>query len=241
MARQSKNMIIKILLFPVLLLLVLYFVIAQVVPTAQSISAKKDDIVKEEVKLQQAIEDVAKAEAFKSEVAAHPDEQAFTMDFVPNDQREEILLSDVSQIATNTGISLFSMGFSEGRSDVRSDAATDNRPHLIEGKIIVSGTYDNFKQFMHQMFRIQRLYSFKTFDLTKVEQEEPEEGETKSELMLNGVVSFAYDYIPGMGVVSSSAAQQSIDYDLIKTVMDASSDTDPLVTEMHHRSNPFLP
>jgi Tfp pilus assembly protein PilO len=233
-------MIIKILLFPAVLLLVLYFIIAQVVPTAQDISRTKKEITKEEQKLQQAQEDVARAEAFKTEVASHPQEQSFITKFIPNNQKEEILLSDVSQLATQNNINLFSMGFSQGRKATNGDS-TSNESYLIEGKMIVSGTYEDMKQFMHQMFRIKRLYAFKTFDLTKIEQDAPEDGEPVPTLLLSGVVSFAYGYMPGMGEVSSSAAQQSINFDLITTVMNASSDTKPLVTETKYRINPFLP
>jgi len=235
-------MIIRILLFPVILLLVLYFVIAQVVPSAKAISATKDSIEQQETTLATARKHLNKVTSFQQDIQAHSAEMDYVMNFVPNDQREEILLSDISQLAEQTGISLFSVGFSEGRQDVRSGAATDGRPYLIEGKLIASGSYDNFQSFMHKLFRMKRLYSFKTFDLTKNEQKEVEgEEAVPQELMLSGVVSFAYGYIPGVGTISPASIGDSINFDLISTVMNATSNTEPLVAEKSNRPNPFLP
>ncbi len=237
-------MIIRILLFPVILLLVLYFIIAQVVPTAQSISAIKEEIKQQEKLLETAKGHLARVEAFQADIDNHTTEKEYVLDFVPNDQREEILLSDIPQLAEESGVSLFSIGFSEGRQDVRSGAATDGRPHLIEGKVIASGTYEDFKKFTHQLFRIKRLYGFKTFDLTKSEQEKDEDAEgegVQQDLILSGVISFTYAYVPGAGELSPTSIGKEIDYDLINTVMETTSQTEPLVSEPANRSNPFLP
>ena len=148
----------------------------------------------------------------------------------------------ISQLAKETNISLFSVGFSEGRHDVRSGAATDGRPHLIEGKMIVSGSYDNFQKFTHKLFRMKRLYTFKTFDLTKSEQEKSDDEEAvPQDLMLSGVISFAYGYIPGVGSIPPTSIGNPINFDLINTVMNATANTEPLVTEKTNRPNPFLP
>ncbi len=239
-------MIIRILLFPVILLLVLYFIIAQVVPSVKAASATKDSIKQQEELLTQAQARLNKVTVFQQEIQSHATEMNYVKDFVPNDQREEILLSDISQLAEESNVSLFSVGFSEGRNDVRSGAATDGRPNLIEGKLIVNGSYDNFKTFMHKLFRMKRLYAFKTFELTKNEQKkndkkEGEEDAPEQDLMLSGVVSFAYGYIPGVGAISPTSIGNPINFSLIDTTMNATSNTEPLVTEKTNRPNPFLP
>ncbi len=236
-------MIIRILLFPVILLLVLYFVIAQIVPLMKTASATRSLITQQEEELTQAQERLNKVTAFQQEIQSHSTEMDYVSDFVPNDQREEILLSDISQMADESNISLFSVGFSEGRSDVRSGAATDGRPNLIEGKLIMNGTYDNLKIFMHKLFRIKRLYEFKTFELTKNEQKNKseEENDAEQELVLSGSISFAYGYIPGTGEISPADIGTPVNFDLIDTVMSATSNTNPLVTEKKNRPNPFLP
>ena len=96
---------------------------------------------------------------------------------------------------------------------------------------------------MNKMFLIKRLYQFKTFDLTKIEQEKIEEleGEEKQELMLSGVLSFAYSYIPGVGTINPTNIGDPIDFDLINTVMKATAQTELLKTEESYRANPFLP
>ncbi len=236
-------MIIRILLFPIILLLVLYFVIAQVVPTAKAISTIKESIVQQQTKLKTAQERLDKVTAFQQNIDSHSSEMDYVKNFVPNDQREEILLSDMSQLAEESGVNLFSVGFSEGRNDVRSGATAGEQSFLIEGKMIVSGTYDNFQKFTHKLFRMKRLYLFKTFDLTKAEQkkQEGEEAGTPQDLILSSTISFAYGYIPGVGSISPTEIGNPINFDLIDTIMNATANTNPLVTEKANRSNPFLP
>ncbi len=235
-------MIIRILLFPVILLLVLYFVIALVVPTTRSISAEKKTVEQRTIALDTAQKKLGDVKAYVQEVSSHSREKDFVSDFVPNDQREEILLSDISQLAEKTGVSLFSVGFSEGRQDVRSSAAADEKAHLIEGKMIVSGTYENFKKFSHELFHVKRLYAFKTFDLTKVELEKKEgEENTPQEQMLSGVVSFAYGYIPGQAQINPTTFTQKTNFDFIDGVIKATTQTKPLESRPTNRSNPFLP
>ncbi|MFA5986250.1 MAG: type 4a pilus biogenesis protein PilO [Parcubacteria group bacterium] len=237
-------MIIRMLLFPVILLLVLYFVIALVVPTSRSISTEKKTVVQKKEMLAKAQEKQKNVNAFVDTVKSHPEEKSFVMDFVPNDQREEIILSDISQLAEKSGVSLFSVGFSEGRQDVRSSAAADQQAYLIEGKMIASGTYEEFKKFSYELFHLKRLYAFKTLELTKVEKEKSEGGaavDMQQEQMLSGVISFAYGYIPGQAQVNPSTFDQKTDFDSIDTVMKATAQTNPLVSQSTNRPNPFLP
>ncbi len=236
-------MIIKILLFPVILLLVLYFIIAQVVPTAKSISAQKALIAQEQEKLQAAQARLQKVQDFQNNIDAHPDEMAYVNDFVPNDQKQELLLSDIAQLAEQSGINLFSVGFSDSERSVSS--ANDNAERVIEAKLIVNGTYENFKAFADRLFRMRRLYAFKTFDITKGEQRtvnvEGGENENAQGLVLSGVISFAYHYIPGKAQLPPSSIGKPINYDLIDTVMQATAQTNPLVPQPNNRPNPFLP
>lgn len=233
-------MIIRILMFPIALLLVLYFVIAQVVPTYRAIAAEKATITQKQKALTAVEKKKNEVDTFIRDVKAHSAEQDFVSSFVPNDQQEEVLINDVSQIAEKSGVELFSIGFSEGRSDVRS-AAAGGGAHLIEGRMIVSGTYESFITFLNQMFHIDRLYAFKTIDLVKVEVDDLEEGQVQGPQILNGTVSFAYGYIPGQAIADPTAFNQGIDYKLINTVMNSIAQTDPLVSEPRHRTNPFLP
>lgn len=235
-------MIIRILLFPIILLLVLYFVIGLVVPISKAISAQKILVAEKQKTLDRTNQRLNAVNAFVDEVNAHPDEQEFVMDFVPNDQREEIILSDVSQLAEKSGVSLFSVGFSEGRNDVRSGAAGGGA-YLIEGSMIVSGTYDNFKKFSHELFHMKRLYKFKTFELAKVEEEKKEGEETpaSTEKQLSGVISFAYGYIPGEAELDVASFTGEADFDFVNNVMTATTQTKPLVSQPTKRANPFLP
>lgn len=234
-------MIIRILMFPVMLLIVLYCVIALIMPTMKNISAEKANIEQKTLALEESNARLTKVKSMVSSVAAHEEEKDFVMDFVPNDQREEILLSDVSQLAEKSGIDLFSVGFSEGRQDVRSAAATDGRPYLIEGKMIASGSYEGFQKFYDELFHLKRLYTFKTVELTKADQEKKEGEEATQNQILSGVISFAYGYIPGQVKIDPSQAQRDINYEKIDMVMNSSAQTDPLMAEPQKRDNPFMP
>lgn len=232
-------MIIKILMFPIILLLILYFAIAQVVPTYESIQLGKAKKIELEKDLQDANDRADQIDAFVQSVRSHASEKEFVLDFVPNDQKEEILINDIVQIAENSDIDLFSIGFADGGNTKKVSGHTAN---LIEGRLIVSGTYNGFQKFFDQMFRLDRLYAFKTIDLVKPDKKEDAEGgEVQSEQMLNGTVTFAYGYAPGRIAVDPAVFSSDINYKLIGTVMQAVAPTNPLVAEPQNRENPFLP
>lgn len=234
-------MIIRILMFPVILLIVLYIVIGHIVPTAKLISADRAEVATRTQERDAANEKLTKMTSFVNSIDQHPQEQEFVLHFVPNNQREEIILSDVSQMASDAGLSLFSVGFAEGRQDAQSGATAQNRANYIEAKMIATGPYDAFKKFADQLFRIKRLYAFKSFELSKQNQIQKEGEAPVSQDMLDGVVSFTYGYIPGQAHVDPVTFTPSVDFDQIGTVMRAATQTDPLVSEAQERPNPFLP
>jgi Tfp pilus assembly protein PilO len=235
-------MIVKILLFPLAIILVLYFVIAKVVPSAQAITVTKEAIVQAEEKLVDAQNQLQQVHDFKQTIEEHPKEVAYVADFVPNNQREEILLSDISQLADDNNISLFSVSFTGNNQKTSNN--TDVK--FIGANLVASGSYEDFKRFTHQLFRIKRLYDFKTIDLTKSEKEieaaivEGEEIQPQG-LNLSGNISFTYGYVPGLGEVSATTMSESINFDLINTVAQTTANTEPLVVDSSQRSNPFLP
>jgi Tfp pilus assembly protein PilO len=231
-------MILRILLFPVVLLLVLYFAIAQVVPTYQAIKAEQSNKEQKQKTLAAAEKKLAQVNQFVSDVESHSEEKDFTLTYLPNDQREEALINDIWQIAELSGetFNLFSIGFSDGGG---TGQVSGHTARLIEGRLIVSGTYEEFQRFFDQMFRLDRLYTFKTIDLTKPERKEQEEQEGPQ--ILSGTVAFAYGYVPGEVAIDPTVFEQNIDYELISTIKDAVAPTEPLVTHPEQRNNPFLP
>ncbi len=234
-------MIIRILMFPVILLVVLYIVIGRIVPTAKVISADRVEVAAKTRELADANDRKSKLDSFAASVKQHPQQQEFVLHFVPNNQREEILLSDISQMAQDAGLFLFSVGFAEGRQDARSGAVAQDRANYIEAKMIATGSYDAFKKFADQLFRIKRLYAFKTFELSKQLQVQKEGEAPVSQDVLDGVVSFTYGYIPGQAHVDPATFNPTADFDKIDTVMNAATQTDPLAAEAQERPNPFLP
>ena len=234
-------MIIRILMFPVILLIVLYIVIGRVVPTAKLISADRVEVAAKTQELAEARDKLNRMNSFATSVEQHPEQRDFVLHFVPNNQREEIILSDVSQMAQDAGLWLFSVGFAEGRQDAQSGATAQNRANYIEAKMIATGSYDAFKKFADQLFRIKRLYAFKTFELSKQNQVQKEGEAPVSQDVLDGVVSFTYGYIPGQAHVDPVTFNPTVDFDKIDTVMNAATQTDPLVAEPQERPNPFLP
>lgn len=228
-------MVIRILLFPVVLMLVLYFVIVLIVPTHDAITAEKKIIVQKE-KTRDAVKAKQNQVAeFISGVNTHPAEKEFLLDFLPQDKQEETLINDISQLAEKTEVSLFSIGFTNGESTTKS--VQDVR--LIEGRMIVSGTYENLQAFMDQLFHIDRFYAFRTSSIVKPEQDKVAEGQDSK--YLNGTINFAYGNMPGVATINSTVFDQKIDYALIATLLNTAAQTDPLVPEVQNRTNPFLP
>jgi Tfp pilus assembly protein PilO len=230
-------MIIKMLLFPVALLAVLYLVIAQLVPAFKDQAKFKEDIKAEQSNLQTAQMELERISSFEQEVQSKTEEKKFMAHFVPNGKKEEILLNDIPQLAAAGNVSLFAVSFSAGeRKDKNSEVES------VEGQMIITGTYGSIKDFMHKMYRIGRLYDFKSLSLTKMEQKTKDGEEiAEGEPTLSGVVAFTYKYIPGKATASADIANAEINFELIDTIMNSMSKTNDLKTEKQYRANPFLP
>ncbi|XLQ20408.1 MAG: type 4a pilus biogenesis protein PilO [Candidatus Moraniibacteriota bacterium] len=231
-------MIIKMLMFPAIILLILYFAIAHIVPTSKAITSTQNTIVKKQVELQIIRDDAAKTEQFKKDIESHPEENAYVLKFVPNDPREEILLSDISQLAEESNVNLFSIGFSGG--DINSNSKDAATTKYMEGKMIVNGTYEELKDFSDKLFHMKRLYSFKSIDLTKADKDS-EDGEVQQNLTLSSVISFTYGFVPGLATITSSQIGDDVNIDLINIVKNSTAETDTLKSEPEERVNPFLP
>lgn len=231
-------MIIRMLMFPVILLLVLYSVISLVIPTYQEITAEKTNIEAKMKTKTDAEQQLNQVNVVAKSVESHPEEKDFVLSFVPSDQQEENLLNDISQLATKANVSLFSVGFGKDGSDI-NDAA-DQSLQYIGGQIIASGSYENIKKFSEELFHMKRMYVFRGFELAKVEKNNAE-GEASQEQVLSASISFAYGYIPGEMIVSATSMSKQIDYEKISAVMNSTVNTDPLGAELQQRNNPFLP
>ena len=237
-------MVFRILLFPVILFLFLYIAIVLVVPTYQSIGAAEARMENKEKELIEANTKLEEVDTFIQGVKSHPEEEEFAFDFVPDDQREEHIINDVWQIADQSKgesetFNLFSIGFADGGS--RSEKKVTGGTSLIEGRVIVSGTYDEFQRFFDQMFRFNRLYTFKTISIAKPDKQEENEDGTTGPQILSGTVTFAYGYVPNASAASSFVFSDPIDYDLISTVKNAVALETPLDSRAEERNNPFLP
>ncbi len=234
-------MVLRILLFPALLSIFLYIITVQLVPTYKKIQALQ---ITKELKMEELQSEQHKHDAvddFISSVNAHPSEKDFIASFLPQKQREEIITNDIWQMVEDAknedgSLNLFSVGFSDEGAKSGKVAVRDTK--IIEGRAIVSGTYEELQKFIEQMFRFDRLYAFKTIDITKPEKDDNEENSAQ---VLSASITFGYAYAPKSVVANSIIGGDAIDYDLIATVMEAVAAKEPLVAEAHERKNPFLP
>ncbi|PID52652.1 MAG: hypothetical protein CR972_00710 [Candidatus Moraniibacteriota bacterium] len=229
-------------MFPIALFLFLYVVIAQIVPTYQSVRSAGVILETKGEELEEAKKKLNIVDAFISDIEAHPDEKEFVASFLPNEQKEEIITNDIWQIARDAQVQngffeLFSLGFSDTGTKKSKSSVRDTK--LIEGRVVVSGTYTEIQKFIDQLFRFDRLYAFKAINITKPDVKKGEENIGPQ--ILSGSIAFAFAYAPERKVTETALLGESIDYDLIKTVMNSVASKTPLVSESHQRQDPFLP
>ncbi len=241
-------MILRILAFPVILFIFLYIVIGRVVPAYRAVQTAQTQKEQKMEELQKTQQKLQKVDVLVRDVQNHPNEQEFLSTYLPVGPKEELITNDMWRIverAKGEGgtLSMFSIGFTD--EDIRSDKEAVHDTNLMQTQVIVNGTYDEFKKLIDHLFRFNRLYAFKTIEITKPEQKknDQEQGELVDEgtQILSGTITFSYNYIPQQTAMNNMKTFHSVQYDMIEKIESAVSTQDPLVDYPKQRNNPFLP
>lgn len=192
----------KIVLIPLIIAIIIYVVIFQTIPSVQAVlDARRDRDVKiDEVKKES--DKLEKLNNFKNGVKTHQAELGFVSNFIPRDPLENNIINILNQKAEDTGVNLFIVDPTDKVSRTSRSDSTALIINNTETNIILTGSYDNIKKFLSEIFAINRMYSLDTLNIEKIVTGTASTVEATGGLNVN--ITLNYSYVPGNLTMSAS-------------------------------------
>lgn len=204
----------KIVLIPVLMALVIYIVIFQTIPSVNKVLDLREQRVEKIKDINDQKDKLAKLEKFQNEVVKHQEQFDFVSKFIPVDPIENDIINFLNQKAKDNEVDLFNINSADRVTKKRKDNNGTNI-NFSEVEITLTGSYDNIRNFLSEIFIINRLYSFDTIMIEKIV---VKDGEISPD-SLNVKIVFNYSYVPDFLVMKTSDIGRVSSDEGVKKVM----------------------
>ncbi len=228
----------SIIFFPIVLILVIYMVIGQIIPTYKEARTQQKENAQQMAEVAKQEEKLAAIARFVDSVAQHEEERAFLDEFVPADTTEQQLINSLPQYSDNRGVYLADLNVAGAEGGVQGSAIG-----LSTGSFTVMGDYDQLLAFMQNLFRMGRLYTFDNASITKLGELErrvpPEFLLGPDSLVLQA--DFHYANVEKQPTVTVKEFDRVLSFESIAAIKAATEKTNPIVLESVARNNPFVP
>ncbi len=237
----------KIVLIPIIIALIIYFAIFQTIPSVQAVLQLRKDRDTRNIEVQKEQGKLDNLTAFKKGVSSHQNELNFVSNFIPKDPIENDIVNILNQKAEDTKVSLFIVDFTDKIPRKSRKDSTAVVVNTSETNIILTGSYENIKKFLNEIYLINRMYSLDTLVIEKIVASNSLTGESEGATdSLNVNITFNYSYIPENLSMKPSDANGIIDkvkdnYDFVKFVEKSSAKLRAFEVANPSRQNPFSP
>jgi Tfp pilus assembly protein PilO len=203
---------LKILLVPVLIVLIIIMAIWVVFPSLQDLNNKKVDLEKATFKLSDIQNKNDKADILSQSLNSNTDKLNTVLTYIPNQEKEEEIISNLNSLASSSGLSVFSMTVApveKTEEIVAVDASATGAP--VDGTGVmpveaakpvisnfkvnlgVAGSYENIKNFLGKVASLRRFNIVAGLKISKNTTVKSEEQASSNNLQAN--VSFNFNYI----------------------------------------------
>lgn len=232
----------SVIFFPIIIIVLIYFSIAFVVPTfREAADIRAQNHLQEEHK-NTLEEKLLVLQDFVADINQHTSEREFLDTFIPVDPQEQDIVNAVSHLAEESQVTLFTLGFSEHFNNRNYRTTDDEVPvQYVESTMALTGEYENIYAFLDKLFRINRLYAFNSLQIEKIVFEGDDEANAQNQpTQLSVTVSFQFAYMPLTEQLNVNQLH-AVDYENVTRVQSAIATTGDIVTQPQQRSNPFNP
>lgn len=245
---------LKILFFPLAIIIALWVSIGYIKPGIAEIMALRgaaaDLTAKQEV-LQQRVDNVAR---LSSQLSQNATLEASALHYLPQTKEADVITDSINFIASQTGVQVVSMGFTEEAlvadlvvaeqqapasaevlpQDFGSDVAVvpaepavvPVAPQYVTVKFEGNGSYQNIKDFLYRLSHVNRFHNFQgiTIDHAQVQAAGTDTSKTALSDVLKVDTTLKFEFFPKLNDIRNASADPNKDALLVG----AELNTDPV-------------
>jgi Tfp pilus assembly protein PilO len=165
--RVNKNMKLKILIFPLIIVALLYLLIWVIVPQYGDIAATQKKLDDAKVKLAGVVEKENNAASLVQDLNNNSAEQNILVKYLPENKQYEDVVASVNTISGTSGVSIVSMKVDEAKPASSTQTVYDKSGNVVPktedpvksfiAEIAVKGDYGKIRPFIFSLDTIDRL------------------------------------------------------------------------------------
>jgi len=202
---------LKILLAPILIVLIIIMAVWFVIPGFQDLNNKKADLEKANAKLADIQNKNSKADRLMQSLDSNNDKLNTLLTYIPNQEKEEEIISNLNSLASAAGLSVFSMSIApveiaanvpavdastagvpaDGGEAMSAEAA---KPTISNFKVSlgVAGSYENIKSLIIKIASLRRFNNIAGLEISKDTSAKGAGQTSSNDLQANMSLNFNY-------------------------------------------------
>jgi Tfp pilus assembly protein PilO len=259
----------KIILFPLAVLICVFVSIKWIWPEITHYEELTKGRTEKQKILDSHNSEKSKIESLRNDIDANKSKETVALNYFPVQRNEENIVNTINYLATNSSVKLNDLSleekviaqttsvsssqdvptskdalFASGSGNTSGQTETASPPKFVNSKIKISGTYQNIKIFLNQIYKMPIF--IKVNSLTIAKPAETADAAKTDSLDLDVDASFAYKpfFVIKENYALPSFPNGSFDFSYIQKIEDSSvkvTNVSDSGVNSTGRENPFLP
>lgn len=166
---------IKILLFPLIILVIFYLAVAHIFPDWQRSQEVKTEIEGNELVMENIQKQQSNVEKLSAQITSDVQQKENLVEIVPLIRAEETIIDAAHQLAQKYQVALLQMTFDQQKqvakrgSDPLAQVPTYTTPGSTQISVSISGPYNNTKEFLDNFKKIMRANTPAALAMSRIE------------------------------------------------------------------------
>lgn len=183
---------IKILIFPLIIVTVLYLIIWFIVPEYGAVKKSEIKLAATNAKLADMESKSANAASLLASLNSNSEDQSLIVGYFPEKKQDEYIVASINSLAGNSGVTVSGLGFSEDVAmqdisvlydDLGNVIPTETNPvKTFKVSVEATGSYEKIRQFLFSLASINKLNEIDTISIGRGSIDTPDALEAKADL-----------------------------------------------------------
>jgi Tfp pilus assembly protein PilO len=251
---------VKLLLPPLVIVicigLMVWFVYPAYTNDVDGIKEKRQQLAEENKKLAEVKEKVANISRLAAQLESEKENRPTIMSFVPDSRKEEEIMDNLNFISGNGGLSVVGLNI----KPISKEAVVPNptptnpveavpevvKPSDFAAELTVVGSYENIKNMLEKVYRLERFNAVKIATIEKAEVQSEGKNVSTATDSLRATISLNFNLLRKQGrviaITDPAFSLSSFDMSVAKTIREKKSvEILPMIIDQAGRVNPFIP